>query len=298
MPLKRRVFDAHADTAVLDSLDGKTNNLRLSDIYDFDGYMQVFAVCAEYFDPAFEYSTAVINRFTENIKGEKIKLVRRSSDLFKPYGAVLALEGADAVKDSSALDFFYDRGVRLITLVWNRENHIASNCFSEKDEGLKPFGRELIGLMEKKNMVIDLSHMGDRGFYEACEKAKGPVILSHSNSKKVFDNPRNITDDMFQKVAKKGGCVGVNFEPLFGAGDIDKIIGHIEHFCAIDKTAVGIGTDFDGISRLPDKIGGAKDILKLGEELLRLNYKESDVEGILFDNFFRVFHKILSKTIA
>lgn len=294
MPLTRAVFDAHADSAVLPDLNGAENMLKLSDIYAFERYVQVFAVCTEYFD-AEKYALEKIKSFKRRIGKEKIKLVLDKKDLENKYCAVLALEGADGFETLSAPAFFYETGVRLVTLVWNRENNIASNSFSVKDEGLKSFGKEIVHEIERLGMVLDLSHISDRAFYSVCEETKKPFVVSHSNSRRLFNHPRNITDDMFVKTAARGGCVGVNFEPDFlgGGKDVSEIIRHIEHFCAMDEKAVGIGSDFDGISRLPEGIRSAESIYRLGEALLGLNYSEKTVRGILFDNFFRVFKEIL-----
>ncbi|MCD8049882.1 MAG: hypothetical protein LUG52_09905 [Clostridia bacterium] len=106
--LLRRVFDAHADSAVLPDLDGEGNQLRLSDIYDYDGYTQVFAVCMEVDNPK-EYAREKIDAFLKMIKSERLALVRGAEDLDAKYAAVLALEGADAIDTLSALDFFTKR---------------------------------------------------------------------------------------------------------------------------------------------------------------------------------------------
>lgn len=294
MPLRRAIFDAHADTAVFPELDGKSNQLRVSDIYSYDRYIQVFAVCTEHFDPK-PYAIEKTDEFLKKLKGEKLRLVLNRKDMNYKYCAVLALEGADAFDKLSAPEFFYKKGVRLVTLCWNTENLIASNCFSEKDEGLKPFGREVVKELEKLGIVTDLSHISDRAFYDVLEITQKPLIASHSNSRALFNHPRNMTDDMFMRLADRRGCVGVTFEPDFMGGkkDITSVIQNIEHFCALDKKCVGLGSDFDGISRFPNGIEGARSMESIGEELLKLNYSEEDTCGILFNNFFRVFYEIL-----
>lgn len=294
MPLRRAVFDAHADTAVLPELDGKENQLKVSDIYKYDRYIQVFAVCTEYFEPK-SYAVKKTEEFLKKLRNERLTLVLRSEDMKDEYCAVLALEGADAFDELSAPEFFYKKGVRLVTLCWNTENRIASNCFSARDEGLKIFGRRIVHELERLGMLIDLSHISDRAFYDVLEETKKPLIASHSNSRRLYCHPRNITDDMYMRLSERRGCVGVTFEPDFlgGGKDAAEIVRHIEHFCGIDKRAVGLGSDFDGISRFPEGIEGAASIEKIGEALLRLNYSEEDTEAILFDNFFRVFNEIL-----
>lgn len=294
MPLRRAVFDAHADTAVLPELDGKENQLKVSDIYSYDKYIQVFAVCTEHFEPK-SYAVKKTEEFLKKLEGERLTLVLRSEDMKDKYCAVLALEGADAFDELSAPEFFYKKGVRLVTLCWNTENRIASNCFSARDEGLKPFGREIVHELERLGMLTDLSHISDRAFYDVLEETKKPLIASHSNARALCRHPRNITDDMFMRLSERRGCVGVTFEPDFlgGGKDIAAVVRHIEYFCAMDKECVGLGSDFDGISRFPDGIDGARTAERIGEALLRLNYSEEDTRAVLFDNFFRVFNEIL-----
>ncbi|MCD8049881.1 MAG: membrane dipeptidase [Clostridia bacterium] len=188
--------------------------------------------------------------------------------------------------------------MRLITLTWNRENDIVSNCFSEKDEGLKKFGRVLVPEMERRGIVIDLAHASDRGFFDVCDIMNKPCVVSHANSRKLFRCERNITDEMYMRISQLHGCVGVTFEPLFGAGSLEDIVRHVEHFCALDEKCVGIGSDFDGISHLPEGICGARSIYDIANRLLRLNYSEKTVAGVMCENFMRVFKEILQKGIA
>ena len=213
------------------------------------------------------------------------------------FGAILALEGADALYGTlSALDFFYNQGVRLLTLTWNNNNAAASSITAENDNGLSDFGKKLVRACEKKGIVIDLSHIGDKGFYDVCELSEKPFICSHSNSRTAFDVKRNITDREFTQIVKRGGVCGINFysEFLGEKKNIDGIFSHIEHFCALGgEKNIGLGSDFDGIKSMPTDCSGASYMVKIAENLLMHNYSEKTVNNILWGNFYRVFDEIL-----
>lgn len=300
MPSGYRIFDAHCDTLVRTDLNGEKNQLRVSDMLAYPSYLQVFAICPEAY-PAFAYTKEKMRRFARQTKKYALRHILTKEDLKAPYGAILALEGADALCGSTAaLGFFYKKGVRLITVTWNNNNAAASSIASQEDGGLLAFGRTLVRACRRLGIAVDLSHIGDRGFWEVLAEMTAPAIVSHSNSRTLApEYRRNITDGQFCAVVKNGGVVGVNYcADFLGMGrDMDAVIAHIEHFCALGgENNVGIGSDFDGVDALPAGCGGALFTGRIAERLLKMNYSEKTVRGIMGENFIGAFEKILPQS--
>jgi membrane dipeptidase len=136
--------------------------------------------------------------------------------------ALMGIEGGHAIEDSlSALRQFYRLGVRYMTLTHTNTNNWAdssgdvSNPNVEHHNGLTDFGREVVREMNRLGMMVDISHVSDKTFWDAIETSRAPVIASHSSARALTDVPRNMTDDMLKAVAKKGGVVMVNFGKSF-----------------------------------------------------------------------------------
>lgn len=293
-----KVFDAHCDTLTSRCLFHTKTHLNPKHMKMYEGYIQVFSICAGG-ERAFCHALRHIKRYNLLAKKWGIEKIEDATALQTvKYGGILALEGADALcKSISALRYFYNRGVRLLTLTWNNNNAAASSITAENDGGLTDFGVRLVKECEKMSVVVDLSHIGDKGFSDVCAISTKPFICSHSNSRSINPNAkRNVTDSQFEEIIKRGGVCGINFYGEFLGGDnkIDSVFSHIEHFCALGgKRNLGIGSDFDGIAYMPTDCNGAKYMDKIAETLLKHNYSESDVRAILNDNFYRVFKEIL-----
>ena len=104
-------------------------------------------------------------------------------------------------------------GVRMLTLTWNGENELAGG--SAITGGLKPFGRDALRELERCDIVADVSHLNDESFWNVIKAARRPLAATHSNSRKICNVPRNLTDDQFRCLAQQGGLVGLNFYTAF-----------------------------------------------------------------------------------
>lgn len=214
--------------------------------------------------------------------------------------AVLSIEGGEAFQgDLAALRVFYRLGVRSVCLTWNHRNEIADGVKDgSSGGGLTPFGRAVVKEMNALGMLIDLSHIAEKGFWDVMELTASPVIVSHSNAKKVCNHPRNLTDEQILAVKRNGGVIGINLYPYFLNGtekaSLKDVIKHIEHISGlIGCDNLGLGADFDGIECTPADIRGVEDIDLIFDELLRLNYSEECVEKIAGLNFLRVIGEVL-----
>lgn len=130
----------------------------------------------------------------------------------------LGLENGSPLGESfERLQYFHDNGVRYITLCHSADNQICDSCASavKRWGGLSPFGKELIRQMNRKDMLVDVSHVSDDTFYDVLDCSTRPVVATHSCCRALCDHPRNMTDDMIRALAQAGGVIQINFYPIF-----------------------------------------------------------------------------------
>jgi membrane dipeptidase len=137
---------------------------------------------------------------------------------------LIGIEGGHAIEDSlDLLRAFYRFGARYMTLTHTNTNNWADASTDEaKHNGLTPFGKQVVLEMNRLGMLVDISHVSDKTFYDAIEVSKAPVIASHSSSRALANVPRNMTDDMLRALAKNGGVAMVNFYPVFLSDEVAK----------------------------------------------------------------------------
>lgn len=251
---------------------------------------------------------------------DKLMICRDSKDMILAQksgkiGFLLSLEGVEPIgTDLSLLTVFYELGVRNVGLVWSRRNAVGDGShFSPVREGTKggitSFGVTLIETAEKLDMTIDVTHLNDEGFWDVMEISKKPVIASHSNSRVLANNMRNLTDDQMKAIASKGGVIGVNAVSIIVAtedenSNLEQFINHIDYIVqlvGIDHIGIGLDLcddffkymsphDLASMPRKPfDVIAGHQSITNLIEGLINRGYKEQEMEKILGTNFLRVF---------
>lgn len=189
---------------------------------------------------------------------------------------------------------FAELGVRMMTLTWNDSNQIGDGAKVNNPKGITEFGKSVIREMEKHNIVVDISHASDKLFYDVAELANRPFVASHSNSRSVTNNKRNLTDEQFNVIRLFGGIVGLNFHNEFLNSNSDKasmydIIRHADYFLSLGgENNLSIGSDFDGCT-LPEDITGSESMYEIYDLFLRHNYKESLVDKIFFKNALNFF---------
>ena len=201
--------------------------------------------------------------------------------------ALLSIEGAEQIGCSvEKLREAHARGVSIIHLCWNWDNVLTGSA-TDGQGGLTAEGRAFAREVCRLGMVIDLSHISERGFWDVLELTDGPVLAGHSDAAGICAHPRNLTDEQFAALALRGGVAGLNLSPRFiGLGsDIDAVVAHAEHFLALGgEKAVCLGTDLDGVYELPAGLTGIQDFGKLYEAMLRKNWTEAQVQDIFFGN--------------
>lgn len=218
--------------------------------------------------------------------------------------AFLTIEDGRSVNGSlDKLKKYYEKGVRLMSLTWNKENCFGapnSKDASVMEKGLTPFGKEAIPYMNHLGMFIDVSHLSDGGFWDVAKLSEKPFIASHSNCRSICPHQRNLTDEMIRCIGEKGGGIGVNFGPEFLNPDVTckestiaRMCEHIDHMIQTGgEDCVMIGTDFDGI-RGNFEIAGPDHMGNLFEVLERKGYSSQRIEKIAYQNAERVIREVL-----
>lgn len=224
-------------------------------------------------------------------------------------GALLAVEGGNVLEGELAvLRLLHRLGVRLFGLCWSLSNEIATGCrdTGPADRGLLPFGREVVRECDRLRMLIDLSHASDRTFWDVMALVQRPPCASHSCARTLCpDQMRNLADEMLTALGSCGGYVGVNFShdflvggglPLEHRATVDDVVRHIEHMAErAGVGAVGIGSDFDGIGRTPVGLEDCGCLGNIAEALRRRNWRETDVRGVMGENFLRYWRRALGE---
>lgn len=307
------IVDTHCDTIGeiygSTSLRSSIGHLDIERMKQYKNWLQVFAVwtdAAQGYNRQKREQERIISHFYDEIEknSSKIVHVKTYCDIENAWkenkiAAVLGIEGADTVKCADDIDELYGRGVRCITITWNGSNLLASGVGDEKaDFGLTKLGKCGVKKMNELGIVVDVSHISERAFWDVLDVSRLPVTATHSNSKAVCPHRRNLTDSQFKALCKNGGVAGINYYPQFVNGTdiacIDDIVRHIEHFCALGgENNIGLGGDFDGIDTTPSDLCGVQDVYKLLDRLLQLNYAQQTVEKIAHGNFLRLLGAVM-----
>jgi membrane dipeptidase len=215
--------------------------------------------------------------------------------------ALMGVEGGHAIEDSlRILRDYYALGVRYMTLTHNNTNNWAdSSGDAARHNGLTPFGKEVIHEMNRLGMMVDVSHVSDKTFWDVIETTRAPIIASHSSARALTNNVRNMSDDMIRALAKNGGVIQVNFNCAFlstaGTATINDAVAHIDHIRRIAGIEhVGIGSDFDGITCTPKGLEDVSKYPNLTRALLEKDYTASDIHKIYGENVLRVMRAVES----
>ncbi len=266
---KSIVVDTHNDVLssatlkglnIEDDLSGKTHS-------DLDRFrrggidIQIFSIfCNETYGKGSAFNMAL--REIDSLDAivgrnpHRMMLVNNSSDLraavaARKLGAMKGVEGGHMIEDNmDYLDSLFQRGARYLTLTWNNSTSWASSAWDEsnmdagkpvpiKQKGLNDFGRQIVRRMNALGMLVDLSHVGLKTFYDALETTSKPVIVSHSCVHALCPVPRNLTDDQIKAIGKNGGVIHLNFYSGFLDSNYNrkKEAFHLRHQAQRDSLA-------------------------------------------------------------
>jgi membrane dipeptidase len=208
---------------------------------------------------------------------------------------VLAVENGSALEgDPAYVDVLFRRGVRMMGLTWNNSNGLADGALESTHGGLTPVGRAVLQRMQDVGMVVDVSHLSEKSFWDVLAATHGPIVATHSNAAGLTSHRRNLTDDQLRALAERGGVVGVNFVPAFlGGASLAQVLEHMTYLVSLMGTdGVALGSDFDGFT---GRVNGLEDVSwlpALTAALLGRGYEPETIRKILGENALRVFGEV------
>lgn len=260
-------------------------------------------------DGPLQYADLIFDKIEEivNANNRYLSIARTPSDLYEDKrkgrrSIMLGIENGLALShDISNVRYFARRGVVYITLCHNGDNDICDSARGcNTHGGVSRFGEQVIKEMNRCGIMVDLSHAGEKSFYDALSISSKPIVCSHSNCKALCDVPRNLTDDQLRALAKHGGVAHITLYHGFLRNDSQEAtvmdaIAHLEH--AIDIMGiehVGLGTDFDGDGGIRG-LADSSELINFTLHLLRRRYSERDIARIWGGNWLRVMAQVQSK---
>lgn len=244
----------------------------------------------------------------ETESGSRLKIVRSAGEIETclrqgKIAAILHFEGAENLgKDPGLLEESYENGLRSLGLVWSRPNSYAHGVpfkfpsSPDTGPGLTEAGKSLVRECNRLGVLVDLSHLNERGFWDVAGITEAPLVATHSNAHALCPTSRNLTDEQLDAVRDSDGMVGVNFAVSFlredGKEDVDTPLGsvvrHVDYLAervGIDR--VGFGSDFDG-AKVPKDIGDVSGLPNLLAALHDAGYNEAESRKLAHENWIRV----------
>lgn len=223
-----------------------------------------------------------------------------------PLGIIISMESADPILEPSHLTDWWASGVRIIGPAHYGPGRYAGGTGCE--EGLTQAGKKLVREMGRLNIVMDMTHLSDRAFWEAMDLYSGPLLASHNNCRALVPNQRQFSDEQFQAIIRCDGVIGAAFDnwmirPGWRKGEtdnkpviLDHIVDHIDHICQLAGNShhVAIGSDLDGgfgREQSPSDLDTIADLQKIPGLLVKRGYKKADVAAIMHGNWLRLLRK-------
>lgn len=254
-----------------------------------------------------EYADLIFDKIETIVEQNKqyLAIARTPADLYsnKQQGRksiMLGIENGLALDGHlDRLQHFAQRGIVYMTLCHNGDNDICDSARgNHTHNGISSFGQQVVREMNRLGILVDLSHAGEKSFYDALELSSQPIVCSHSSCRALCDHPRNLTDDQMRALAAKGGVMQITMYNGFlvkdGEATVLDALRHLAHaieVMGIDH--VGIGTDFDGDGGVRG-MANSSELLNFTRLLLARGYSEQDIEKIWGGNFLRVMTQVQS----
>lgn len=257
-------------------------------------------------DGPLQYANLIFDKIEEivNANNRYLSIARTPSDLYEDKrkgrrSIMLGIENGLALNhDISNVRYFARRGVVYITLCHNGDNDICDSARGcNTHGGVSRFGEQVIKEMNRCGIMVDLSHAGEKSFYDALSISSKPIVCSHSNCKALCDVPRNLTDDQLRALAKHGGVAHITLYHGFLRNDSQEAtvmdaIAHLEHAISVMGIEhVGLGTDFDGDGGIRG-LADSSELINFTLHLLRRRYSERDIARIWGGNWLWVMAQV------
>ena len=228
-----------------------------------------------------------------------------------PIGYILSLEGADSIISMSYLEKAYEYGLRAIGPA-----HYGPGIYAQGTDangGLGSKGRELLKEMERLNIILDVTHLCDKSFWEAMDIFGGSVWASHNNCRSIVPRNRQFSDEQIKLLIERNAVIGMPLDAWMMVPDwkrgfstphsehvtLETMIKHLDHICQLagNTNHVGIGSDLDGgfgTEQCPLDLNTIADLQKIGPLLQKSGYNEDDITRILSQNFINFLYRVWS----
>lgn len=283
------IFDTHTDVL----FDIINNNHSFSyHLHEMSGYYG--AVLNYYFKGNESYDSFLF------VLGEIKKFYKSNFNVIKKRNFILGIEGLGPLRSLSDIKLLKDAGIKIVTLTWNDENKIATGTYQNKKRGLTDFGKLLLTELKKENIILDLSHLNVKSFYDVMRFYDGKMIVSHSNVRRLKNNERNLTNNQLRVLKDRNILVGVNAYHKFVGKDINdyiKIINYLKNIIGLDKICLGL--DFDYYLSNTSSSGSIKGLQKpdnlnnLYDSLIKEKYSREEIKNIFYKNAINFFKSTL-----
>jgi membrane dipeptidase len=230
----------------------------------------------------------------------------RSANAEGKIAAIFHIEGAEAIDaELKALDVLHKAGLRSLGIVWSRDNLFGRGvpfrfpCSPDTGPGLTEQGKALVRRCNELRILIDVSHLNEKGFWDVARHSSAPIVATHSNAHALSASSRNLTDEQIRIVGKSGGMIGLNFANGFLRADgrwqsengLDTMLRHLDHMMKLaGEDHVGLGSDFDG-ARIPSQIGDASGLPRLVEAMKAHGYGEELTKKLCSENWMKVLER-------
>jgi membrane dipeptidase len=220
--------------------------------------------------------------------------------------AIFHIEGAETIDtELKTLDVLYQAGLRSLGPVWSRDNVFGSGVpfrFPSPPDtgpGLTEAGKALVQRCNELRVLVDLSHLNEKGFWDVAKISDAPLVATHSNAHHLSNSSRNLTDAQIEAIGKSGGMIGLNFANGFLRADgkwqsengLDTMLRHLDHLMKLaGEDHVGLGSDFDG-ARIPSQIGDVSGLPNLIAAMQAHGYGEDLIAKLASGNWLRVLER-------
>lgn len=219
---------------------------------------------------------------------------------------LMHIEGAEAIDDEfNNLDVLYNAGLRSVGPVWSRSTRFGHGvpfrfpATPDTGDGLTDLGKELVRQLNKRRMMIDLSHLNEKGFWDVHAISDAPLVATHSNAWALSESARNLTDSQLAAIRESGGMVGLNFATAFLRKDgrmisdtgLDEMLAHLDYLIEhLGEESVGFGSDFDG-AVVPNPIRDVTGLTNFREAMRAHGYDEELLARLCFKNWLSVLER-------
>lgn len=248
----------------------------------------------------------------EKDSAQRVKIVRKASDIQSAAdndqtALLVHIEGAEAIgPDLNELEVLYAAGLRSIGPVWSRKNIFADGVpigqsgSPDTGEGLTDIGKNLVRACNQMGVMLDMSHINEKGFWDAANLSDAPIVATHSNVHTICPSARNLTDKQLAAIAESKGVVGLNFHCAFLRPDLGRdpntplsvMVDHLTYLVEkLGEDGVALGSDFDG-AIMPAEITNAAGLQNLTKAMEDAQFGKSLIEKICFDNWVNVLERI------